>query len=152
MILCHLLSVGLSENVCNSPEETLAFGESLGRSLQPNRVLCFFGDLGAGKTTLIKGIVKGYAQYPLEQVNSPTFVYLNIYSGTKTVFHFDLYRLRDADEFLSMGFDEMFTAGGLCCIEWSEKIVELLPPDALKITMGHQGEHSRSIKIEGKIL
>lgn len=130
----------------------MAYGESLGRLLPLNQTLCFFGDLGAGKTTFIKGIVKGYAQYPIERVSSPTFVYLNIYSGTKTVFHFDLYRLRDADEFLSMGFDEMFTAGGLCCIEWSEKISELLPRDVLKITMSHQGEQSRLIKIEGKIV
>ncbi len=151
MILYHLLSAGLSEHLCHSPEETMALGESLGKVLLVNNVLCFFGDLGAGKTTFIKGIVKGYAQYPSEQVNSPTFVYLNIYSGNHTVYHFDLYRLRDADEFISMGFDEMFTAEGICCIEWSEKIAHLLPPGCLKITMEHSEEESRLIKIEGKL-
>lgn len=129
----------------------MACGEALGKGLPINSVLCFFGDLGVGKTTFIKGLVRGYAGYPMEQVNSPTFVYLNIYTGDKTVYHFDLYRLRDADEFLSMGFDELFTAGGICCVEWSEKISVLLPSDCLKITMGHAGEHSRLIKIEGPV-
>lgn len=136
------------KRICRTEGETIAFGAELGKQLPENSVVCFFGDLGAGKTTLIKGLALGAAEYPIEQVNSPTFVYLNIYSGKKTVYHFDLYRLRDADEFLSMGFDEMFTAGGICCVEWSEKIVDLLPPGCVKVIMTHTGEEERQIVVE----
>ena len=134
--------------ICRSEDETIALGRELGQQLSENSVVCFFGDLGAGKTTLIKGIASGAADYPIEQVSSPTFVYLNIYPGKKTVYHFDLYRLRDADEFLSMGFDEMFTAGGICCVEWSEKIADLLPSDSLKIVMSHTGENERHVMVD----
>ena len=137
----------MSQVICHSEEETIAFGESFGSSLSKNSIVCFFGDLGAGKTTFIKGLVKGYSGYPIEHVNSPTFVYLNIYTGTKTVYHFDLYRLRDSDEFLSMGFDEMFYADGICLIEWSEKIENILPEKRLNITIEHMGENSRKIRL-----
>ena len=75
----------------------------------------------------MKGLVAGATGLPSAEVSSPTFVYMNIYSGCKTVYHFDLYRLRAADEFLSMGFDDYFFANGLCCVEWSEKIEAFLP-------------------------
>lgn len=132
---------------CYSEAETVALGTEFGKTLSDNAVVCFFGDLGAGKTTFIKGVASGAANCLIEQVNSPTFVYLNIYSGTKTIYHFDLYRLRDADEFLSMGFDEMFTAGGICCLEWSEKITDLLPEGCLQVTMSHGKKHERIIRI-----
>lgn len=137
----------MSQVICHSEEETIALGESFGSSLPKGTIVCFFGDLGAGKTTFIKGLVKGYSGYSSEHVNSPTFVYLNIYTGTETVYHFDLYRLRDSDEFLSMGFDEMFHADGICLIEWSEKIENILPEKRLNITIEHMGENSRKIRL-----
>lgn len=130
-------------------EETIALGVRLGKELAPNSVLCFFGDLGAGKTTLVKGIVEGATQLPPENVNSPTFVYLNIYKGPITIYHFDLYRLRGVDEFMSMGFDELFDVGGICCIEWSEKIAQALPTNCIKIEMRHLEENKREIVIHG---
>jgi tRNA threonylcarbamoyladenosine biosynthesis protein TsaE len=84
-------------------------------------------------------------------VQSPTFTYLNIYSGKATIYHFDLYRLHDIDQFLSMGFDEYFDAGGICCIEWAERIQNFLPSNAIKITLDHLEAGCRSITIEGKI-
>jgi tRNA threonylcarbamoyladenosine biosynthesis protein TsaE len=132
-----------------SESDTVSLGFTFGKELPLNSVVCFFGDLAAGKTTFIKGVAAGAAGFSQEQVNSPTFVYLNIYEGKKTVYHFDLYRLRDADEFLSMGFDEMFTAGGICCIEWSERIASLLPADCIQVVMSHQGENKRRIEIRG---
>ena len=90
--------------VSHSELETLQCGYELGKLLEPNSILCFFGDLGAGKTTFIKGLASAIAGCSLEEVNSPTYVYLNIYEGQKTVYHFDLYRLRDVDEFLGMDF------------------------------------------------
>lgn len=132
-----------------SLDQTLALGDRLGRSLPPNSIVCLHGDLGAGKTQLVKGIVAGAALIPSEEVSSPTFVYLGIYRGPKVVYHFDLYRLHDADEFLSMGFDDYFTAEGICCLEWSERISAILPTDAIHIHIEVCGENSRGIIIEG---
>ena len=110
-----------------SAQDTQDIGTRLGRRLGPNSVVCLFGDLGAGKTTFVKGIAGAVAEAQPEQITSPTFVYLQIYKGPCAVYHFDLYRLRDADEFLSMGFEEFLFSGGVACIEWSEKIASLLP-------------------------
>lgn len=133
--------------VCHSLEETREFSVSFGKTLKKGDIVCFFGDLGAGKTTFIKGIVEGVGCCSPESVNSPTFSYLNIYAGQITVYHFDLYRLRDADEFLSMGFDEYLFSEGIACVEWSEKIADLIPPDAIKVEISHLDETSRSITI-----
>lgn len=131
--------------VTQSAAETKGLGEEMGRQLPPDSILCFFGDLGAGKTTFIQGLVAGATG--CEEVNSPTFVYLNIYPGGRTVYHFDLYRLKSAEEFLKMGFDEYFYAGGICCIEWAERIEALLPPHCYHILMAHKGERQREIQI-----
>ena len=133
--------------VTGSDEETIALGIKIGKLLPANSVVCLFGELGAGKTTFIKGLAAGAAGWSGEQVSSPTFVYLNIYQGTKTIYHFDLYRLHDADEFISMGFDEYFFAGGICCLEWSEKIEGILPRGCIKIVMKHAGNNKRKISI-----
>ncbi len=134
--------------VCNSLEETYQLSVSFGKGLKEGDIVCFFGGLGAGKTTFVKGIIEGVGGYSPESVNSPTFSYLNIYTGDKTVYHFDLYRLRDADEFLSMGFDEYLFSEGICCVEWSEKIADLIPPDAIKVEITHVSENSRSVSIK----
>lgn len=137
----------MAQYITHSASETQALALSFGRTLPPNSVLCFFGDLGAGKTTFIKGLAQGISPGLEDQVSSPTFTYLNIYRGTSTLYHFDLYRLKDADEFLGMGFDEMFYADGICCIEWSEKIASLLPKGTICIRMSHLNESSRQIDI-----
>jgi len=130
--------------ITHSAEETVAFGAEFGKTLKPNAVLCLFGELGAGKTTFVKGVVQGITGVAPEKVVSPTFVYLNLYD---TVYHFDLYRLHDCDEFLSLGFEEYFFAGGVCCIEWSERIAPILPEGALFVTLSHLTEESREIQI-----
>jgi tRNA threonylcarbamoyladenosine biosynthesis protein TsaE len=109
--------------------------------------VCLFGELAAGKTTFIKGLVYGAAQVDPSIVQSPTFTYLHIYEGQKKVYHFDLYRLRDIDEFLSMGFDEYFDAEGICCIEWSERIAAYLPANSLSVILQHVQEDQRLITI-----
>lgn len=133
-----------------SASETEAFGYRLGQQLPENSIVCFFGDLAAGKTTLIRGLADGAGKEKKELVSSPTFVYLNIYDGQRPIYHFDLYRLHDADEFLSMGFDEFFSAGGICCIEWSERIASLLPKGCVHVVMEHAGENIRNITVRGK--
>lgn len=132
--------------VCHSLEETRQLSVSFGKGLKKGDIVCFFGDLGAGKTTFIKGIVEGVGGVSSESVNSPTFSYLNIYTGNIPVYHFDLYRLRDAEEFLGMGFDEYLYADGICCVEWSEKIADLIPADAYRVELSHLRENERSVK------
>lgn len=137
----------MQQFISQSASETELLGYQFGKHLQENSILCFFGDLAAGKTTFIRGLSEGLNVNGKIQVNSPTFVYLNIYEGIKTVYHFDLYRLYDEDEFLSMGFDEYFYSGGICCIEWSERISSLLPAGIIKIEINHIAEHIRQITI-----
>lgn len=133
--------------VTGSPEETESIGFRLGEQLPEGSIVCFFGDLGAGKTTFIKGLVKGAAQIDSDEVNSPTFVYLNIYEGNRTVYHFDLYRLNSPREFIAMGFDEYVGGVGVCCLEWSEKIEELLPSNCIRIEMKHIDQMKREVRI-----
>ena len=134
-----------------SPEETFKIGKKLGEKALVNTVFCFFGDLGAGKTTFIKGFVSGVNKSPLDQVISPTFNYLNIYEGEPkelTVYHFDLYRLPNEEEFFAMGFHEVFEAEGVCCIEWSERIQSFLPDHYMVVKMVHKTNSHREIHIK----
>lgn len=135
----------VGEYLSRSAAETFDLGVVVGKELSVPSVVCLFGELGAGKTTFIKGLVCGAAQVDPSVVQSPTFTYLNIYEGCKRVYHFDLYRLRDSDEFLSMGFDEYFDAEGICCMEWSEKIASCLPYPSLHIHFEHAEEDQRRI-------
>jgi tRNA threonylcarbamoyladenosine biosynthesis protein TsaE len=134
-----------------SPEETHLFGKKIASSLEPNTVIALSGDLGAGKTTLIKGIVEGLSGNPL-QVQSPTFVYLHIYSAKFSIYHFDVYRLKNSEQFLALGFEEYFSAGGICLIEWSEKITSILPPNTSFIHLSHeQNFNERTLSLTGKV-
>ena len=121
----------------------------LGLSLPESCTLCFFGDLGSGKTTFIKGLAEALGSPP-EQVTSPTFVYLNIYPTTPILYHFDLYRLEGGvDDFISMGFDEILFGPGIKCLEWSEKIEPIIPLDAIRVKIEALGENERQITVEG---
>lgn len=122
----------------------MALGAELGKSLKPGSVICFEGELGAGKTTFVKGLVQGMSGVAAEKVVSPTFVYLNSYGD---VHHFDLYRLSGVDEFFSLGFEEFLRGEGMCCIEWSERIASIIPPEAIKVSLAHKTEGSREISI-----
>ncbi len=135
------------EFITNSDQETAELGASLGKRLHENSVIALYGELGAGKTTLVKSLAQAVGGIDASEINSPTFTFLNIYEGLKPLFHFDLYRMEDQQQFLQMGFDEYFTAGGICCIEWAERIRSILPKKRLDITIEHQQE-SRKITIE----
>ncbi len=130
-----------------SNDETRAIGRQLGKDLKENKVICFFGDLGAGKTTFIKGLVFGVNGFHEDEVMSPTYTYLNVYPGVIPVYHFDLYRLEHVDDFLQMGFEDFFCAGGICCIEWSERISELVPSDAIRIYLKYLDHEKREIEL-----
>lgn len=134
----------------HSSEETITLASKIGSQLPKNSIICLFGNLAAGKTTFIKGLAQGFAGINIDQVSSPTFIYLNIYAGilARTIYHFDLYRLQNSDEFLSLGFEEFFFADGLCCIEWSERIADILPDSYLSISLSHIEENQRQIVLE----
>lgn len=120
----------------SSSEEMIEVGKLVGATLSPNSVLALSGDLGAGKTTFVQGVAQGLLiNIPIQ---SPTFIYLNRYTGKLPLFHFDLYRIKGEDDFFGLGFDEYFEAGGVCAIEWPERIPLLLPKNTLHILFSHQ--------------
>lgn len=136
--------------ITHSPEETEQKAALLGSELPEGALLCLKGELGAGKTTFIRGLTKGVLGGDYLGVSSPTFVYLHSYEGNgRILHHFDLYRLRSAQEFIDLGFEEFIGSRSIVCIEWSERIEELLtgwPLWVVQIT--HAGENCRCIELE----
>ncbi|MBF8263772.1 MAG: yjeE [Parachlamydiales bacterium] len=135
------------EAICESAEATQDFAAGWASTLSPHCVIALSGGLGAGKTTFMKGLLRGLNGQPLE-VQSPTFVYLHPYLADLPVYHFDLYRLRSSEEFRLMGFDEYFEMGGITAIEWPERIGSLLPDRAIWIHFSMLSEHSRQLVIQ----
>ena len=125
------------------------FGRQLAEHLPPGSVVALSGTLGAGKTRLVQAIAAAYGVDPAD-VTSPTFVLCREYHGTRTIFHLDAYRLKDEDEFLELGPEEMFASGGLVFIEWAERVASYLPPDCVEITLEVTGERSRRAIVKGE--
>lgn len=118
----------------NSPEETFAAGKKLGLSARPGEVYTLNGELGVGKTVFTQGVAAGLG-IP-EHVNSPTFTIVQIYeTGRLPFYHFDVYRIGDIEEMDEIGYEDYFYGGGICMIEWAERIRELIPTDARNITI-----------------
>ena len=134
--------------ISSSSKDTIQLGMDLSLKLKKGSVIAFFGDLAAGKTTLIKGIVKGLSNNTITNAYSPTFVYLNIYHNLKLpVYHFDLYRIKNKNQFFDMGFDEYFHSDGICLIEWAERIEDILPKNTIKLEIKHLKENQRELNI-----
>ena len=132
-----------------SESETAEFGKLLGRSLLPGLVIALVGDLGAGKTRLVQAIVASAIGADVD-VTSPTFVLIHEYSGADLViYHFDAYRLRDVDEFLDLGVDELFGGDNVCIVEWADKVPEAFSGDVLWIRLTITGPESRTIELAG---
>lgn len=111
-------------------------------------VVAFFGEMGAGKTTLIREICASLGVS--DTVTSPTFALVNQYltADGRTIFHFDFYRINRIEEAFDLGYEEYFDSGALCLIEWPEKIESLLPDDTLSVNIDITGQSSRVITIE----
>lgn len=136
------------EIVLKDINETEKFGIRLGELLKPGDILCLNGDLGAGKTTLTKsiGIGLGVEEY----ITSPTFALINQYIGRMPVYHFDVYRLENADELYDLGFDEYFYGNGVCIIEWADKIDRMIPKERITLDIEKgTDEDRRIIKLTG---
>ncbi|MDE6779621.1 MAG: tRNA (adenosine(37)-N6)-threonylcarbamoyltransferase complex ATPase subunit type 1 TsaE [Alistipes sp.] len=122
--------------------------EAVLAALGDRTVVAFRGEMGAGKTTLIREIV---AQLGADDtVTSPTFAIVNQYSGAggRKVYHFDFYRIEDVREAYDFGYEEYFYSGDLCLVEWPEKIEELLPDDVMTVRIAVDSEDERTIEIE----
>lgn len=126
-----------------SPKETQELARNLGELAPPGTVLVLDGPLGAGKTSFVQGLAKGLGIDGV--VNSPTFTLVKEYCGRLPLFHFDLYRLEDAEELWELGFEEYLRGGGVCALEWGERATRLLPPEYLHIHLGYGGETQRTI-------
>lgn len=116
--------------ITRSEDETEQLGEIIAQSLGPGMVLGLIGPLGAGKTRLVKAIAIGLGVDP-DQVSSPTFVLIQEYPARLPLYHFDAYRLKDVDEFLELGAEELFAGDGVCLVEWADRFGEALPHDTL---------------------
>ena len=133
--------------ISNSPEETEAVGQALGKVLQPGTVLAYTGDLGAGKTAFTRGLARGLGA--TEQVTSPTYTIVNEYlSGRIPLFHFDMYRLASADDLWDIGWEDYLDRGGVCAVEWSENVTEAME-NAIWVRIEKTGEDTRRITVEG---
>ena len=135
------------EFITNSPAETEAVGAALGKVLKPGAVLAFTGDLGAGKTAFTRGLACGLGAE--DRVTSPTYTIVNEYlSGRLPLFHFDMYRLRSADDLWDIGWEDYLERGGVCAVEWSENVTDALE-DPIYIRLEKLGDETRRITIEG---
>ncbi len=133
----------------NSPEETEALGFRLAEKLKPGTVIAYRGDLGAGKTAFTRGLARGLGCTDL--VTSPTYTIVNEYLGGRLpLFHFDMYRLRSADDLWDIGWDDYLDRGGVCAVEWSENVEDALE-DPIRVTIEKTGENSRKITISSAI-
>ena len=137
------------EFITNSPEETEKIGEKLAKALSAGTILAYRGDLGAGKTAFTRGLARGLGAN--EPVTSPTYTIVNEYlSGRLPLFHFDMYRLRSADDLFDIGWEDYLDRNGICAVEWSENVAEAME-DAVFITIQKTGESSRRIIVEGGV-
>ena len=135
------------EYITHSPEETEAVGAALGRILPPGTVIAYRGGLGAGKTAFTRGLARGLGAD--DMVTSPTYTIVNEYlSGRIPLFHFDMYRLRSADDLWDIGWEDYLDRGGVCAVEWSENVAEALDSFTL-VNIEKVGDESRRITIEG---
>lgn len=135
--------------ISNSADETIEFGRRLGSQLKGGEIIGVCGQLGSGKTHLIKGIAAGAGAKDCKNVNSPTFVIVNEYSGRLDIYHIDVYRLNSISEFEMLGFDDFCYPDSVVLIEWVDKIEEaLLAIDYIQIELKHAGETKRKIHIK----
>ena len=129
----------------DSTDATLALGRRLAKHFGPGDVVALYGDLGAGKTHLVKGICAAYG-VPEAAVTSPTFTLVNEYSGEAfPIYHLDAYRIERLQEFFELGYEDYFFGDGLCLIEWPACVEALLPEHTLRLRLTHLGGNRRLI-------
>ena len=134
-----------TETITNSAEETIAYGRSVAAELSPPLVVLLRGDLGAGKTTLVKGIAEGFEAARAEDVTSPTFTLIHEYRGLRaTLYHIDLYRIDTQRELDTLGLDDLLAPNCILLVEWGDKFPGLQHDQ--EVTLERVGENQRRIQ------
>ena len=132
----------------NGVADTEAFGERLAKRLRPGDVVAYTGSLGMGKTALTRGLARGLGCKA--RVTSPTFTIVNEYGGDVPLFHFDMYRLGSSDELYDIGWDDYLARGGVCAVEWSERVADALPENAVRVDIARgETDTTRVITVTG---
>ena len=127
--------------------ETEAIAGELARQLRGGECVALYGELGAGKTQFVRGVVRGL-NGPAQSVSSPTFVLLNVYPGGRlTVYHLDAYRVSGAEDFETIGFAELLEQGGIVIVEWADRVNQLIPANHIEVRLQSLGATTRSIEI-----
>ena len=135
------------EILSRSPEETISRGRELAAGLRPPLLILLTGELGAGKTTLAKGIISGLGVAAEEDITSPTFTLIHTFSGPATVFHVDLYRVSDVHDFDTLGLEDLFAEPAIVLIEWPERMRLRTDWPVLRIALAHVAHEVRKITI-----
>jgi tRNA threonylcarbamoyladenosine biosynthesis protein TsaE len=140
----------LREITTHSAEETIAFGRSLVEMLAPPKIVLLRGDLGAGKTTLVKGIAAAFEAAAEEDVTSPTFTLIHEYRGPRAnLFHIDLYRIDTPRELDTLALDDLRSENSILLIEWGEKFPRFVRERDVEISLERAGENARRIRVFG---
>lgn len=135
----------MKKYISNSVEDTNKIAEEFARTIEPGQIVLLVGDLGAGKTAFVKGVVKALHGDP-DQVTSPTFTIVNEYSlDDFPIYHFDLYRLENPNELYNIGFEEYFYGSGVCFIEWPERASDFFDDSAIVVNIKKLGDNKREI-------
>lgn len=142
-------SISPLDLILSSPEETESFGCGIGRLLRGGEVLALIGELGAGKTALVRGIVAGLG-IQAESVTSPTYLIVHEYQGRLPLIHIDLYRLQRAQETESIGLSDYLTGDAVVAIEWADRFPHLLPEDRLEVRFFHRTRTTRRARVEAR--
>lgn len=134
-------------SLTHSPAETIAFGRQLANQLSPPLIVLLRGDLGAGKTTLVKGIAEGFQAASAQDVTSPTFTLVHEYRSPRaTLYHIDLYRIDTERELETLGLDDLLAPDSILLIEWGEKFPRFLRDRNAEIVLERVGEEDRRIR------
>ncbi|MGB9687940.1 tRNA (adenosine(37)-N6)-threonylcarbamoyltransferase complex ATPase subunit type 1 TsaE [Thermogutta sp.] len=140
----HPASTGEYLLVSTNEETTRKIGELLAGFLSPPSLVGLIGTLGSGKTRLVQGLARGCGVAEAAVI-SPTFVLIHEYPGRVPVFHFDVYRLKDSEEFLELGVDEYFQRPGICVVEWADRVADALPPERLDVELSIVDSSTRHV-------
>ena len=133
------ITINSLENIASAAREFIS-------AIGDHKVFAFYGQMGAGKTTFIKAVCEELGVNDV--ITSPTFAIVNEYKGNEgSIFHFDFYRIKKLDEVYDMGYEDYFYSGSLCFIEWPELIEEILPDDAVKVTITQSPDGTRLITL-----
>ncbi len=142
-------SISSLDLILSSPDETESFGYAMGQLLRGGDVLALIGELGAGKTALVRGIVAGLG-VPAALVTSPTFSIVHEYQARLPVIHIDLYRLQKLEDMDSIGLSDYLTDDVAVAIEWADRFPQLLPEDRLEVRLAHRTRTTRRARVEAR--